>query len=168
MTNEHTRRSSIYGRCLPGPAETLNPKSEIETGNLPQSLGHKQIEKSSTDHFGYASIFSIRFCSKILRHLAGLNFGFRAKWIIAAGLVGLFWVIGNIIGAFASLFQGFQSFRVPLPLRSRLLIGYGPLAIRIFGLAAAAAWVYCDVHFRGQWLQWFLFALFVALVSSPV
>ena len=57
----------------------LNPKSEIETGNLTQSLGHKQIEKISTDHFGYASIFSIRFCSKILRHLAGLNFGFRAK-----------------------------------------------------------------------------------------
>jgi hypothetical protein len=55
----------------------LNPKSEIETGNLPQSLGHKRIEKISTDHFGYASIFSIRFCSKILRHLAGLNFGFR-------------------------------------------------------------------------------------------
>jgi hypothetical protein len=55
----------------------FNPKSEIETGNLTQSLGHKRIEKISTDHFGYASIFSIRFCSKILRHLAGLNFGFR-------------------------------------------------------------------------------------------
>ena len=57
----------------------LNPNSEIETGNLPQSLGHKRIEKISTDHFGYASIFSIRFCSKILRHLAGLNFGSRVK-----------------------------------------------------------------------------------------
>jgi hypothetical protein len=57
----------------------LNPKSEIETGNLSQSLGHKRIEKISTDRFGYASIFSIRFCSNILRHLAGLNFGFRAK-----------------------------------------------------------------------------------------
>jgi hypothetical protein len=55
------------------------PKSEIETGNLPQSLGQKRIEKISTDHFGYASIFSIRFCSKILRHLAGLNFGIRVK-----------------------------------------------------------------------------------------
>ena len=59
--------------------EFLNPKSEIETGNLPQSHGHKRIEKISTDHFGYASIFSICFCSKILRHLAGLNFGIRAK-----------------------------------------------------------------------------------------
>jgi hypothetical protein len=57
----------------------LNPKSEIETGNLPQSLGHKRIEKISTDHFGYASIFSIRFRSKNLRHLAGLNFGFRVE-----------------------------------------------------------------------------------------
>jgi hypothetical protein len=57
----------------------LSPKSEIETGNLTQSLGHKRIEKISTDHFGYASIFSIRFCSKILRHLAGLNFGFRVE-----------------------------------------------------------------------------------------
>ena len=28
---------------------------------------------------GQASIFSIRFCSKILRHLAGLNFGIRVK-----------------------------------------------------------------------------------------
>jgi hypothetical protein len=55
-----------------------SPKSEIETGNLSQSLGHKRIEKISTDRFGYASIFSIRFCSNILRHLAGLNFGFRA------------------------------------------------------------------------------------------
>jgi hypothetical protein len=57
----------------------LNPKSEIETGNLPQSLGHKRIEKISTDRFGYASIFSIRFCSNILRHLAGLNFGVRVQ-----------------------------------------------------------------------------------------
>jgi len=55
----------------------LIPKSEIETGNLPQSLGHKRIALISTDRFGYASIFSIRFCSKILRHLAGLNFGIR-------------------------------------------------------------------------------------------
>jgi hypothetical protein len=55
----------------------FNPKSGIETGNLPQSLGHKRIEKISTDHFGYASIFSICFCSKFLRHLAGLNFGIR-------------------------------------------------------------------------------------------
>jgi hypothetical protein len=53
------------------------PKSEIETGNLTQSPGHKRIEKISTDRFGYASIFSIRFCSNLLRHLAGLNFGFR-------------------------------------------------------------------------------------------
>jgi hypothetical protein len=60
----------------------LNPKSEIETGNLPQSLGHKRIEKISTDRFGYASIFSIRLCSNILRHLAGLNFGFRVEsWL---------------------------------------------------------------------------------------
>jgi hypothetical protein len=65
MTNRNWRR--------------LSPNSEIETGNLPQSLGHKRIEKISTDRFGYASIFSIRFCSKILRHLAGLNFGIRAK-----------------------------------------------------------------------------------------
>ena len=57
--------------------EPFNPKSEIETGNPPQSLGHKRIEKISTDHFGYASVFSIRFCSKTLRHLAGLNFGVR-------------------------------------------------------------------------------------------
>ena len=56
---------------------SFNPNSEIETGNLPQSLGHKRIEKIPTDHFGYASIFSIRFCSNILRHLAGLNFGVR-------------------------------------------------------------------------------------------
>jgi hypothetical protein len=56
---------------------SFDPKSEIETGNLSQSLGHKRIEKISTDRFGYASIFSIRFCSDILRHLAGLNFGFR-------------------------------------------------------------------------------------------
>jgi len=53
------------------------PKSEIETGNLTQSLGHKRIEKISTDHLGSASIFSILFCSNILRHLASLNFGFR-------------------------------------------------------------------------------------------
>jgi hypothetical protein len=57
----------------------LSPKSEIETGKLTQSLGHKRIEKTSTDRFGYASIFSIRFCSNILRQLAGLNFGFRAE-----------------------------------------------------------------------------------------
>jgi len=57
--------------------QQFNPNSEIETGNLTQSLGHKRIEKISTDHFGYASIFSIRFCSNILRRLAGLNFGFR-------------------------------------------------------------------------------------------
>jgi hypothetical protein len=56
---------------------TLYPKSEFETGNLPQSLGHQQIEKIPTDRFGYASIFSIRFCSNLSRHLAGLNFGFR-------------------------------------------------------------------------------------------
>jgi len=62
----------------------IQPKSEIETGNLTQSLGHKRIEKISTDHFGYASIFSIRFCSKILRHLAGLNFGIRFKRISKA------------------------------------------------------------------------------------
>jgi len=59
--------------------DRINPNSEIETGNLTQSLGHKRIEKISTDHFGYASIFSIRFCSNILRHLAGLNFGVRVK-----------------------------------------------------------------------------------------
>ena len=58
---------------------SLNPNSEIQTGNLPQSLGHKRIEKIPTDHFGYASIFSIRFCSNILRQLAGLNFGIRVK-----------------------------------------------------------------------------------------
>jgi hypothetical protein len=57
----------------------LNPKSEIETGDLPQSFGHKRIVKTSTDRFGYASIFSIRLGSNILRHLAGLNFGFRVK-----------------------------------------------------------------------------------------
>jgi hypothetical protein len=65
-------------RCFPT-SNRFNPKSEIETSNLPQSLGHKRIEKISTDHFGYASIFSIRFCSKILRHLTGLNFGFRVQ-----------------------------------------------------------------------------------------
>jgi hypothetical protein len=64
---------------FPQDPRPLNPKSEIETGNLPQSIGHKRIEKISTDHFGYASIFSIRFCSKILRHLAGLNFGIRVE-----------------------------------------------------------------------------------------
>ena len=69
---------SILSAC-PISAPQLNPKSEIETGNLPQSLGHKRIEKISTDHFGYASIFSIRFCSKTLRHLAGLNFGIRVE-----------------------------------------------------------------------------------------
>jgi hypothetical protein len=58
---------------------SLIPKSEIETGNLPQSLGHKRIEKISTDHFGYASMFSMHFRSKILRHLAGLNFGFQVE-----------------------------------------------------------------------------------------
>jgi hypothetical protein len=58
----------------------LIPKSEIENGNLTQSHGHKQIEKISTDHFGYASIFSIRFCSKTLRYLAGLNFGIRVNY----------------------------------------------------------------------------------------
>jgi hypothetical protein len=65
--------------CNLGKLLYLNPKSEIETGHLSQSLGHERIEKISTDHFGYASIFSIRFCSKILRHLAGLNFGFRVE-----------------------------------------------------------------------------------------
>ena len=57
----------------------FNPKSEIETGNLTQSLGQKRIEKISTDHFGNASVFSIRFCSNILRHLASLNFGIRVR-----------------------------------------------------------------------------------------
>jgi len=55
----------------------FNLKSEIETVKLSQSLGHKRIEKISTDRFGYASIFSIRLCSNILRRLAGLNFGIR-------------------------------------------------------------------------------------------
>jgi hypothetical protein len=64
-------------RCHPAACAPINPKSEIETGNLPQPLGHKRIEKISTDRFGYASIFSIRLCSNILRHLAGLNFGIR-------------------------------------------------------------------------------------------
>ena len=59
--------------------EPFNPKSEIETGNLPQSPGHKRIEQTSTDRFGHASVFSIRFCSKILRQIAVLNFGFRCK-----------------------------------------------------------------------------------------
>jgi hypothetical protein len=71
-------------RAGSNPLRCLNPKSEIETGNLPQSLGHKRFEKISTGHFGYASIFSIRFCSKTLRHLAGLNFGFRVKSGLAA------------------------------------------------------------------------------------
>jgi hypothetical protein len=76
-------------RHLPAFArDKLKPKSEIETGHLSQSLGHKRIEKISTEHFGYASIFSIRFCSKILRHLAGLNFGFRAKTAKSRPLAG--------------------------------------------------------------------------------
>jgi hypothetical protein len=64
---------------LSGELWQLRPKSEIETGNLPQSPGHKRFEKISTSHFGYASIFSIRSCSNIFRHLAGLNFGIRDK-----------------------------------------------------------------------------------------
>ena len=53
----------------------INPKSEIETGNLTQSLGHKRIEKISTDHFGYASIFFDLF---LLQDLASsCQFEFR-------------------------------------------------------------------------------------------
>jgi hypothetical protein len=83
------------------------------------------------------------------------------KWIIAAGLVGLFWVIGVMVGRFVSLFQGLD---VPLPLWSRLLIGYGPEAIPLFGAVAAAAWVLSDVYFRGRWIQWFLFAFFAFVI----
>jgi hypothetical protein len=87
------------------------------------------------------------------------------KWIIAVGLVGLFWMIGNIVGAFVLLFQDLN---VPLTLWIRFLIGYGPLAIRMFGMVAAAAWVLSDVYFRGRWVQWFLFGLFVFVIIGII
>jgi hypothetical protein len=53
----------------------LNPKSEIKTANLPQSIGHKWIEKISPDRFGYGFDF---FDSFLLQHLAAsLPFWFR-------------------------------------------------------------------------------------------
>jgi hypothetical protein len=63
------------------PRVDLNPKSEIETSNQPHFLGHKRIEKLTTECFGHAPIFSIRFGSKILRQLAGLNVGIRDNMV---------------------------------------------------------------------------------------
>ena len=84
------------------------------------------------------------------------------KWSVAVGLIGLFWVIGWIIGRFAVMFQGFSPNLLPWP--QRLLFGYGQLAIPLFGVVAAAAWVLSDIYFRGRWIQWFLFALFACVI----
>ena len=84
------------------------------------------------------------------------------KWSVAVGLIGLFWVIGWIIGRFAVMFQGLPPNLVPLP--QRLLFGYGQLAIPLFGVVAAATWVLSDVYFRGRWIQWFLFTLFACVI----
>jgi hypothetical protein len=78
------------------------------------------------------------------------------------GLISLFWVIGWIIGRFAVMFQGLPPNLVPLP--QRLLFGYGQLAIPLFGVVAASAWVLSDVYFRGRWIQWFLFTLFACVI----
>jgi len=84
------------------------------------------------------------------------------KWIIAAGLLALFWVIGVMVGGFALFWRGID---VPSPpLTFRLLIGYGPVAVPLFGVVAAAAWVLSDVYFRGRWLQWFLFAFYAFVI----
>jgi hypothetical protein len=77
-------------------------------------------------------------------------------------LIGLFWVIGWIIGRSAVMIQGFPPNLLPLP--QRLLFGYGQLAIPLFGVVAAATWVLSDVYFRGRWIQWFLFALFACVI----
>ena len=84
------------------------------------------------------------------------------KWSVAVGLIGLFGVIGWIVGRLAVVFQGFPLNLVPLP--QRLLFGYGQLAIPLFGVVAAAAWVLSDIYFRGRWVQWFLFALFACAI----
>jgi hypothetical protein len=92
------------------------------------------------------------------------------NWIIAICLVGLSSDIGFMVRRFASFSQGF-----PLTPREHLLFSYGPLAIPLFGVLAAAAWILSDVYFRGRWIQWFLFAffafvlfgIFVALMMVP-
>jgi hypothetical protein len=97
---------------------------------------------------------------------AGSGSGERSlKWIIAAGLVALFWVIGNLIGSFALFLRGFD---IPLPTPSRVLIDYGSVTIPLFGVLAACAWVLSDVYFRGRWLQWFLFAFYALVIFGIV
>ena len=84
------------------------------------------------------------------------------KWSVAVGLIGLFWVIGWIIGRSAGMIQGFSPNLLPWP--QRLLFGYGQLAIPLFGVVAASAWVLSDVYFRGRWIQWFLFIVFACVI----
>jgi hypothetical protein len=63
----------------------LNPKSEIKTANLHQSLGYKRFAKISPDRCGYGLIFAKRFCSNILTHLGRFYFGFQVKARIDSG-----------------------------------------------------------------------------------
>ena len=58
----------------------------------------------------------------------------------------------------------FQGLGIPLPLGLRLLTGYGSVAIPLFGVLAAAAWVLSDIYFRGRWIQWLLIAVFAFVI----
>ncbi len=85
----------------------------------------------------------------------------RESWLLAIFFLIAFCWLGFAAIRFGSIFQGFE---MSLPGEKRFVVVYGPVAFPLFGVVAAAAFLFAGVQFHNRWTQWALVAVFVLLI----
>lgn len=77
--------------------------------------------------------------------------GIRVQSYVFAGifLVAFCW-LGLAAWRFAPIYQGLESV---MPLKTRLVMDYGPVACPLFGVGAAIGLLLSDRYCRGKWVQ---------------
>src|ERR1043165_3357457 len=83
------------------------------------------------------------------------------SWLFAAIFLLAFCWVGLLAWSTAPAFQGLESV---MPLNTKLVVNYGPIACPILGVAAAIGLLLTDVHCRGKWIQPTLVLVLVVLV----
>ena len=85
----------------------------------------------------------------------------QSYFFAAIFLVAFCW-LGLASWRFAPFFQGLESV---MPLKTRLVVDYGPVACPLLGVGAAIGLLLSDLYCRGKWVQHTLVVLLALLAA---
>ena len=87
----------------------------------------------------------------------------RAKsWAIGATFFVIFCWLGFAVFKFALIYQRLE---IHLPVTTRLVVTYGPVAFPLLGAVAALSVILADVFYQRRWVQWVLIVAVAVLIG---